>query len=80
MEGARGEPQHSHSPQPGDLVAHAQVGARFGLRLAWVPLLSVVGIMCFSEMADRVVDWGPGEVRITGDTTDLPALAAAPAR
>lgn len=30
--------------------------------------------------ADRVADWGPGEVRITGDTTDLAALGAAPAR
>jgi manganese transport protein len=38
----------------GDLVADAQVGARFGLRLAWVTLFSVAGIMCFSEMAGRV--------------------------
>lgn len=38
----------------GDLVADAQVGARFGLRLAWVTVFSVVGIMCFSEMAGRI--------------------------
>lgn len=38
----------------GDLVADAQVGARFGLRLAWVTCFSVVGIMCFSEMAGRI--------------------------
>jgi manganese transport protein len=38
----------------GDLVADAQVGARFGLRLAWVTLFSVAGIMCFSEMAGRI--------------------------
>lgn len=38
----------------GDLVADAQVGARFGLRLAWVTLFSVVGIMCFAEMAARI--------------------------
>jgi manganese transport protein len=38
----------------GDLVADAQVGARFGLRLAWVTLFSVAGIMCFAEMAGRV--------------------------
>lgn len=38
----------------GDLVADAQVGARFGLRLAWVTVISVVGIMCFAEMAGRV--------------------------
>jgi manganese transport protein len=38
----------------GDLVADAQVGARFGLRLAWVTLFSVVGIMCFAEMAGRI--------------------------
>lgn len=38
----------------GDLVADAQVGARFGLRLGWVTLFSVAGIMCFSEMAGRI--------------------------
>jgi Mn2+/Fe2+ NRAMP family transporter len=38
----------------GDLVADALVGARFGLRLAWVTLLSVVGIMCYSEMSARI--------------------------
>ena len=38
----------------GDLVADAQVGARFGLRLAWVSLFTVAGIMCFSEMAGRI--------------------------
>jgi hypothetical protein len=35
----------------GDLVADAQVGARFGLRLAWVTVLSVVGIACYAEMS-----------------------------
>ena len=53
----------------GDLVADAQVGARFGLRLAWVTLFSVVGIMCFSEMAGRVAI-----------TTKRPALALARSR
>jgi manganese transport protein len=38
----------------GDLVADAQIGARFGLRLTWVTILSVIGIMCFAEMAGRV--------------------------
>jgi Mn2+/Fe2+ NRAMP family transporter len=38
----------------GDLVADAQVGARFGLALGWVTLVSVTGIMCFAEMAGRV--------------------------
>ncbi|WP_435769504.1 NRAMP family divalent metal transporter [Nocardioides sp. SYSU DS0651] len=38
----------------GDLVTDAQVGARFGLRLAWVTGVAVVGIACFSEMAGRV--------------------------
>jgi manganese transport protein len=38
----------------GDLVADAQVGARFGLRLGWVTLVSVVGIMCFAEMSGRI--------------------------
>jgi hypothetical protein len=35
----------------GDLVADALVGARFGLRLAWVTVLAVVGIAC-SRRAD----------------------------
>jgi manganese transport protein len=38
----------------GDLVADALVGARFGLRLAWVTGFAVVGIMCYAEMAGRV--------------------------
>ena len=38
----------------GDLVADAQVGARFGLRLAWVTVAAVFGIACFSEMSARV--------------------------
>jgi manganese transport protein len=38
----------------GDLVADAQVGARFGLRLAWVTIVSVIGIMCFAEMSGRI--------------------------
>jgi manganese transport protein len=38
----------------GDLVADAQVGARFGLRLMWVTALAVVGIGCFSEMSARI--------------------------
>ncbi|MBD0338983.1 MAG: divalent metal cation transporter [Thermoleophilia bacterium] len=38
----------------GDIVADAQVGARFGLRLAWVTLFSVAGIMCFAEMSGRI--------------------------
>lgn len=39
----------------GDLVADAQVGARFGLRLAWVTVLSVVGIACYAEMSARII-------------------------
>jgi Mn2+/Fe2+ NRAMP family transporter len=38
----------------GDLVADAQVGARFGLRLGWVTIVSVIGIMCFAEMSGRI--------------------------
>lgn len=38
----------------GDLITDAQVGARFGLRLAWVTVAAVFGIACFSEMAARV--------------------------
>ena len=38
----------------GDLVTNALVGARFGLSLAWVVLLGVVGICVFAEMSGRV--------------------------
>jgi Mn2+/Fe2+ NRAMP family transporter len=38
----------------GDLVTNAQVGARFGLSLAWVVVLGVIGICVFAEMSGRV--------------------------
>ena len=38
----------------GDLVTNAQVGARFGLSLAWATLLGVLGICVFAEMSGRV--------------------------
>ncbi|HEY0891099.1 MAG TPA: divalent metal cation transporter [Nocardioides sp.] len=38
----------------GDLVTNAQVGARFGLSLAWVVMLGVLGICVFAEMSGRV--------------------------
>ncbi|WP_067964743.1 NRAMP family divalent metal transporter [Nocardiopsis trehalosi] len=38
----------------GDLVANSLVGARFGMSLAWVVPVGVVGVMLFSEMSGRV--------------------------
>jgi Mn2+/Fe2+ NRAMP family transporter len=38
----------------GDLVANSQTGARFGMRLAWVVVVGVVGIVIYAEMAGRV--------------------------
>ena len=38
----------------GDLVANALVGARFGMNLAWVVLVGVVGICLFADMSGRV--------------------------
>ncbi|HET9672230.1 MAG TPA: divalent metal cation transporter [Actinomycetota bacterium] len=38
----------------GDLVANAETGARFGMRLAWVVVLGVIGIVIYAEMAGRV--------------------------
>jgi len=38
----------------GDLVTNAQVGARFGLSLAWVVIVGVMGICVFAEMSGRV--------------------------
>ena len=39
----------------GDLVTNALVGSRFGMSLAWVVLVGVLGIVVFSEMSGRVV-------------------------
>ena len=38
----------------GDLVANAQTGARFGMGLAWVVVVGVIGIVVYAEMAGRV--------------------------
>jgi manganese transport protein len=38
----------------GDLVANAETGARFGMNLAWVVLVGVIGIVVYAEMAGRV--------------------------
>jgi manganese transport protein len=38
----------------GDLVTNALVGSRFGLALAWVVLVGVLGICVFAEMSGRV--------------------------
>jgi Mn2+/Fe2+ NRAMP family transporter len=39
----------------GDLVTNAAVGARFGLALAWVVVLGVIGITIFAHMAGTVM-------------------------
>lgn len=38
----------------GDLVTNAVVGSRFGLNLAWVVVVGVVGICLFAQMSGRV--------------------------
>ena len=38
----------------GDLVANALAGARFGMSLAWVVVVGVIGIIVFAEMSGRV--------------------------
>jgi manganese transport protein len=38
----------------GDLVMNAVVGSRFGLALAWVVVVGIIGICLFAEMAGRV--------------------------
>jgi Mn2+/Fe2+ NRAMP family transporter len=38
----------------GDIVANTESGARFGMSLAWVVVVGVVGICLFAEMAGRV--------------------------
>jgi Mn2+/Fe2+ NRAMP family transporter len=37
----------------GDLVANAETGARFGMSLAWVVVIGVIGIVLFAEMSGR---------------------------
>jgi Mn2+/Fe2+ NRAMP family transporter len=39
----------------GDLVTNALVGARFGMHLAWVVIVGVIGICLYAEMCGRVV-------------------------
>jgi hypothetical protein len=38
----------------GDIVANTETGARFGMSLAWVVAVGVIGICLFAEMAGRV--------------------------
>jgi Mn2+/Fe2+ NRAMP family transporter len=38
----------------GDIVANSQAGARFGMSLAWVVVVGVLGICTYAEMAGRV--------------------------
>ena len=38
----------------GDIVANTETGGRFGMSLAWVVVVGVVGICLFAEMAGRV--------------------------
>src|SRR3954470_25052333 len=38
----------------GDLVANAESGARFGMNLAWVVVVGVIGIVVYAEMSGRV--------------------------
>lgn len=38
----------------GDLVANAETGARFGMALAWVVVVGIVGIVLYAEMSGRV--------------------------
>ncbi|MGB9377897.1 MAG: Nramp family divalent metal transporter [Mycobacteriales bacterium] len=38
----------------GDLVANALIGSRFGMSLAWVVVVGVIGIMVFGEMSARI--------------------------
>ena len=38
----------------GDIVATTEAGARFGMGLAWVLVVGVIGIIIFAEMAGRV--------------------------
>ncbi|MEV4264296.1 divalent metal cation transporter [Kribbella sp. NPDC049584] len=39
----------------GDLVTNALVGARFGMHLAWIVIVGVIGICLYAEMSGRVV-------------------------
>ncbi|MGW6278613.1 NRAMP family divalent metal transporter [Kribbella sp. NPDC055071] len=39
----------------GDLVTNALVGARFGMHMAWVVIVGVLGIIVYAEMTGRIV-------------------------
>ncbi len=38
----------------GDLVTNALVGARFGMHLAWVVVVGIIGICLYAEMSGRI--------------------------
>jgi manganese transport protein len=38
----------------GDIVANSETGSRFGMSLAWVVVVGVIGIVVYAEMAGRV--------------------------
>ncbi|WP_372698144.1 hypothetical protein [Arthrobacter sp. JSM 101049] len=38
----------------GDLVTNSVVGARFGMGLAWVVIVGIIGICAFAHMSGRV--------------------------
>jgi Mn2+/Fe2+ NRAMP family transporter len=38
----------------GDIVANSEAGARFGMSLAWIVVVGVIGICVYAEMAGRV--------------------------
>ena len=38
----------------GDLVANAAIGARFGMTLAWVVVVGILGIVLYANMAGKV--------------------------
>jgi Mn2+/Fe2+ NRAMP family transporter len=65
----------------GELVTAPLVGARFGMTLAWATVLSLLGIMIFSEMSGRVAAMSQRPVfdlirERTGPRVGLVALVA----
>src|SRR4051794_1739162 len=61
----------------GDLVTNAVVGSRFGLGLAWVVVVGVIGICLYAQTAGRVAAvGGRAPFKITRDRLG-PRMAAA---
>jgi Mn2+/Fe2+ NRAMP family transporter len=64
----------------GDMVTNAVVGSRFGLSLAWVVVVGVIGICVFAQMSGRVGGKRSCDLRADSGTAWTAGRGAEPGR